>query len=456
MGFFDSIKKAQRESVIEPSKQPMPRTEKVIPPSEQPISENEAECYEPDEYYAEESFAGTPFARRVITFEERKKSTFPSRNGLYPAEILLLEYCKYGTYPHPRNGYPGFWWFEYGIRNVRAALKSLEERGFIQYIPAMESLTRLTVPQLRDILTEMGANASGKKTVLVARIQESASEEYLCSKIPNRQYTLTSLGQQETRENDYVKYMHQKKPHGMDVWNLNQLIYENPKTPWRELLLGAFNNQLHKYDTIDQQRSLRWQDFNDNQIVMNARHSISTNTTLAGYKDIGIDRYTFYCLLDIHTCPVCGNLDGKDFAVSEAVPGVNLPPMHDGCRCFIGPYQPKEELTGTKPAQMISGDCGYVPETMTWREWRDEYVKGHESQFIESDNFLRNRYSYTANMPRVKKVIEQNPGILQKNLPEHLGGIPKHVVLGNLKNLVEEGTVIKKRAGNSFALYLSE
>ena len=51
-------------------------------------------------------------ARKVITFEERKKTSYPSRHGLYVAEILLLEFCGLGKYPKPNGRYPGLWWFE--------------------------------------------------------------------------------------------------------------------------------------------------------------------------------------------------------------------------------------------------------------------------------------------------------------------------------------------------------
>ena len=108
MGIFDKFKK--KEIFCEPA-----------------VPDEEKKYYQPDSYYTEYSHKGTQFEKRVIPFDERKKISYPSRNGLYVAEILLLEYCSYGTYPQPKNGYPGFWWFAYGIRNVGFRLKSLED-----------------------------------------------------------------------------------------------------------------------------------------------------------------------------------------------------------------------------------------------------------------------------------------------------------------------------------------
>ena len=97
------------------------------------ISPDEKPFYQSDDYYTLESHPGTIMAQKVITFEERKKTTVPSASGLYVAEILLLEYCNTGTYPKPSNGYPEFWWFTYVIRDVGNVLKSLEQRGFIEW-----------------------------------------------------------------------------------------------------------------------------------------------------------------------------------------------------------------------------------------------------------------------------------------------------------------------------------
>ena len=72
------------------------------------VSESEKEHYQPDPYYTDVVAEGTPFERKVITFEDRKKTAIPSNGGLYPAEILLLEYCSKGSYPKPKTDTPAF------------------------------------------------------------------------------------------------------------------------------------------------------------------------------------------------------------------------------------------------------------------------------------------------------------------------------------------------------------
>lgn len=206
-------------------------------------NETESQFYQPKEYYTAKAFEGTQFERTVITFEERKKTCNPSRNGLYVAEILLLAMCS--SYPNPKNGYPGYWWFQYGIRNVGNALKSLEQRGFIQFSTATESIHKLTIPQLKNILEKFDLPTVGKKSDLVDRIQDSLTENDLADSIPDRKYTLTELGRRELEENEYVLYMHRHPRKttedttfgpAFNVWEVNKQLAQNPQKYWQHIV----------------------------------------------------------------------------------------------------------------------------------------------------------------------------------------------------------------------------
>ena len=137
------------------------------------MPEEEKKFYQPDAYYTDVVAEGTAFERKVITFEDRKKTAIPSQRGLYPAEILLLEYCSKGTYPGPKNGYPGFWWFAYGIRDVGAALRTLEERGYIVFASAKDSVKGFTVQQLKDLLQPKGVLPLERRPTLLCVWQSS-------------------------------------------------------------------------------------------------------------------------------------------------------------------------------------------------------------------------------------------------------------------------------------------
>ncbi len=209
------------------------------------IAEDERPFYQPDSYYTLIAQPGTAFEKRVISFEERKRTTFPSSNGLYVAEILLLEYCSYGKYPKPTSGYPGFWWFEYGIRDIGHALESLYQRGFLRWTPKLNAIKALKVDELKEILQIAGLPTIGKKADLIERIKNEIPENQLelPSYVPK--YELTELGQEELERNGYVVYM-QKHPHKttedsrfgptFTVWDINKLFPDGDASNWKEVV----------------------------------------------------------------------------------------------------------------------------------------------------------------------------------------------------------------------------
>lgn len=220
------------------------------------ITPDERPYYQPDEYYVFETHPGSPMNQKVVTFEERRKSSHPSRGGLYVAEIMLLAYCEKGKYPKPKGGYPGFWWFKYGIRNVGGALKSLEERGFIALAPKARCLKDFKVAELRDLLKREGLPSTGRKDALIERIAESVPEDRLPVDDASRKYELTELGVSELEENGYVPYMHSHKRATVEglpsdlsftVWDINRLFPNGVKGDWRPVV-GRLEKQRFGID----------------------------------------------------------------------------------------------------------------------------------------------------------------------------------------------------------------
>ena len=209
------------------------------------ISEDERPFYQPDSYYTYYSYPGSEMARRVVTFDERKQSTFPSTRGLYIAEIMLLEYCSYGKYPKPKGGYPGLWWFKYGIRDVGHALESLKDRGFIQWAPKTCNLGGMKADELKQILVNEGLPTNGKKAELIDRIVQNIPEDKLIIPNYNPKYELTELGKIELEENGYIPYMH-KHNHlttedgrfgeTFTVWDINKLFPDGNAKNWRKVV----------------------------------------------------------------------------------------------------------------------------------------------------------------------------------------------------------------------------
>lgn len=89
------------------------------------------------------------------------------------------------------------------------------------------------------------------------------------------------------------------------------------------------------------------------------------------YQECGIEKYRFLATLDTRTCPICGELDGKIFPVSNMKIGVNCPPMHSGCRCTTVAVVSKKASPQSKRSARdpITGKTYLVPASMSYREW---------------------------------------------------------------------------------------
>ena len=47
------------------------------------------------------------------------------------------------------------------------------------------------------------------------------------------------------------------------------------------------------------------------------------------------EAYVYHCVHDSRTCPECAARDNQVYLTIEAEAGVNLPPMHPWCRCWV-------------------------------------------------------------------------------------------------------------------------
>lgn len=242
MGIFDKIKNQAG------GKDSPPRDKNGVPYADSSsVAEDERPFYQNDEYYSYYSYGNTD-ADRLITFEERKSKSYPSAGGLYVGEIMLLEYVSYGSYPKPAKGYPGFWWFQYGIRDIGHALESLAQRGFIQWASKANRVDHLTVAELKELLGRFQLQTSGSKAAILARIHDSIPEDQLPEDMLPPKYELTEAGAKELAENAYIPYMHKsqyktfEEVGGLNVWSLNNSFKGRMPENWRQII-GAMEKK---------------------------------------------------------------------------------------------------------------------------------------------------------------------------------------------------------------------
>lgn len=169
--------------------------------------------------------------------------SIPDENGLRPHEIFMLSYAE--RYKTGENNFPMFWQYSFGVDDPQGLLTMLYNRGFIRIATAKESVEKLKVAELKELLSEFGISAKGKKADLILAIQENISEEELSEKIPVRFYIITETGEHELNSNEYVTYFGGSCKYGLTVWDMNKMIQGYPPKLYRDKIWANFNRILH-------------------------------------------------------------------------------------------------------------------------------------------------------------------------------------------------------------------
>ena len=167
------------------------------------------------------------------------KDAIPSKNGLYPHEILMLYYASNYKTTLNDNIYQSFWLDKYYVDNPTTILKSLVARGFINIGDISQTIEKLTMSELKANLASINQKTNGSKQELINRILTNIPENILSKRYPQRYFKLTDLGQQELSDNQYIPYLH--KNDFLNIWELNKLA-PNEKN-YRDLIWEYFNKK---------------------------------------------------------------------------------------------------------------------------------------------------------------------------------------------------------------------
>ena len=112
------------------------------------------------------------------------------------------------------------------------------------------------------------------------------------------------------------------------------------------------------------------------RLVRTELNYVQNQAALDSIKDAGMTYYRFIATLDNRTTPICRSKDGEVFAVDDAEPGTNMPPLHPRCRSIISGslYAEHNPRKGTRIARDEHGKNVFVPAGMRYEEWKSVYI----------------------------------------------------------------------------------
>lgn len=193
------------------------------------------------------------------------------------------------------------------------------------------------------------------------------------------------------------------KPWAVDGYNFSTRIW-NSKTK----LIGEVHNELSKnlltgadpQKAIDSlAKKMGASKSNAGRLVMTEQAYFSSAAQKDCFNDLDVEEYEIAATLDSHTSDICRSLDGKVFKMSDYKPGVTAPPFHVYCRSTTAPHFKDNFDAGERAARGADGKTYYVPDDVTYSEWKKAFVDGDKSGFEEA---RKNHFSRTEKRGTIK------------------------------------------------------
>lgn len=193
------------------------------------------------------------------------------------------------------------------------------------------------------------------------------------------------------------------KPWAVDGYNFSTRIW-NSKTK----LIGEVHNELSKnlltgadpQKAIDSlAKKMGTSKSNAGRLVMTEQAYFSSAAQKDCFNDLDVEEYEIVATLDSHTSDICRSLDGKVFKMSDYKPGVTAPPFHVYCRSTTAPHFKDNFDAGERAARGADGRTYYVPDDVTYSEWKKAFVDGDKSGFAEVQ---KNHFSRTEKRGTIK------------------------------------------------------
>jgi SPP1 gp7 family putative phage head morphogenesis protein len=193
------------------------------------------------------------------------------------------------------------------------------------------------------------------------------------------------------------------KPWAVDGYNFSTRIW-NSKTK----LIGEVHNELSKnlltgadpQKAIDSlAKKMGTSKSNAGRLVITEQAYFSSAAQKDCFNDLDVEEYEIVATLDSHTSDICRSLDGRVFKMSDYKPGVTAPPFHVYCRSTTAPHFKENFDAGERAARGADGKTYYVPDDVTYSEWKKAFVDGDKSGFAEVQ---KNHFSRTEKRGTIK------------------------------------------------------
>lgn len=215
------------------------------------------------------------------------------------------------------------------------------------------------------------------------------------------------------------------KPWAVDGKNFSERIWDN-----KQKLISEIHNELTRNVMLGQDpqkaidaiaKKMNTSKNNAGRLVMTEEAYFSSAAQKDCFHDLDVEKYEIVATLDSHTSEICRNLDGKVFSMKDFEPGVTAPPFHVYCRSTTVPHFDENfgQIGQRAARDAETGKTYYIPDNMTYKEWKEKYVDNENKESQKTDYLVRSHtpgQDITKEQTVVNEVISSMPEKIKQSL----------------------------------------
>lgn len=163
------------------------------------------------------------------------------------------------------------------------------------------------------------------------------------------------------------------------IWtSKNQMISELHQQLTRTCMLGKSPDEAIEAMTKYVDKDIKNKKYAAGRLVMTEQAYFHSASQKDAFAELDVEKVEIVATLDSHTSQICQDMDGQIVDMKDYEPGVTVPPFHVFCRSVTVPYDEDFEDfkgNGQRAARGEDGKTYYIPDNMTYKEWKNNYVK---------------------------------------------------------------------------------
>ena len=201
------------------------------------------------------------------------------------------------------------------------------------------------------------------------------------------------------------------------IWNSkSQMVNELHNQLTRTCILGKSPNEAIKELEKFVDKKVQNAKSAAGRLVMTEQAYFHSVAQKEAFKDLDVEEFEVVATLDSKTSEICQEMDGQHFPMSDYEVGVTAPPFHVWCRSVTVPWF-EDNYTGERAARDEDGKTYYVPDSMTYKDWKKSMVDGDTSGLTnvsKQDTILSPKSSNDDNYNKLltalqKRSVDYNP-----------------------------------------------